>query len=236
MRSSRSAPDPLAPGRYGFAHRGVHRPDVIRENTLTAFAAALEIGAGIECDVRLTKDDQLVVFHDADGQRLCGDPAVIGQSTLAQLAHLRVGDRPIPTLASLLALVDGRVPLLIEAKIDGNFWRFGPALLREVDDYPGRFGVMSFDPRLSRWLRTNRPAIRRGLVVKGNLSAFRRWSAMRLADPDFLAVETTALGSPWLARIRRRMPVYSWTVTTPELRTLAARHADASIWEADGRP
>lgn len=236
MRSSRSAPDPLDPGPHGFAHRGVHRPDVIRENTLTAFAAALEIGAGIECDVRLTKDDQLVVLHDADGQRLCGDPAVIGQSTLAQLAHLRVGDRPIPTLASLLALVDGRVSLLIEAKIDGDFWRFGPALIRAVDSYRGRFGVMSFDPRLARWLRTNGPAIRRGLVMKGNLSAFRRWSAMRLADPDFLAVETAALGAPWLARIRRRIPVYSWTVKTRELRVAAARHADASIWEADGRP
>ena len=236
MRSSRSAPDPLAPGPHGFAHRGVHRPDVIRENTLIAFAAALEIGAGIECDVRLTKDDQLVVFHDSDGRRLCDDPAVIGKSTLAQLVHLRVGDQPIPTLAELFAMVDGRVPLLIEAKVDGDLWRFGPALLREVDNYRGRFGVMSFDPRLARWLRTNRPSIRRGLVMKGNLAAFRRWSAMRLADPDFLAVETTALGAPWLARIRQRMPVYSWTVKTREFRALAARHADASIWEADGRP
>ena len=236
MRSSPSAPDPLGPGPHGFAHRGVHRADVIRENTLTAFAAALEIGAGIECDVRLTRDDQLVVFHDADGQRLCGDPAVIGQSTLAQLAQLRVGDQPIPMLSNLLALLDGQVPLLIEAKLDNDLWRFGPALLKALDGYGTRVGVMSFDPRLARWLRTNQPAIRRGLVMKGNLSAFRRWSAMRLADPDFLAVETTALGTAWLARIRQRMPVYSWTVKTRALRTLAARHADASIWEADGRP
>ena len=236
MRSSRSAPDPLAPGPHGFAHRGVHRLDVIGENTLTAFAAALEIGAGIECDVRLTKDDQLIVFHDSDGSRLCDDLAVIADSTLAELAHLRVGDQPIPTLVTLLALVDGRIPLLIEAKVDGDLWRFGPALVRAVGSYRGRLGVMSFDPRLARWLRTNRPSIRRGLVMKGNLSVFRRWSAMRLADPDFLAVETTALGASWLARIRYRIPVYSWTVKTRELRTLAARHADASIWEADGRP
>ena len=36
------------------------------ENSLIAFAAALELGAGIECDLRLTADDQIVVFHDAD--------------------------------------------------------------------------------------------------------------------------------------------------------------------------
>ena len=236
MRSSPSAPDPLSPGRHGFAHRGVHRAPALPENSLTAFAAALEIGAGIECDIRLTKDDQLVIFHDSDARRLCGDPAVIGQSTLAELTHLRLGERPIPTLASLFALVDGRVPLLIEAKVDDDLWRFGPALLKAVEGYRGRFGVMSFDPRLARWLRTNRPSIRRGLVMRGNLSWLKRWSAMRLADPDFLAVETTALGTSWLVRIRKRMPVYSWTVKTRDQRSLAAQFADASIWEADGRP
>lgn len=201
---------------------------------MTAFAAALEIGAGIECDIRLTKDDQLVIFHDSDAMRLCGDRAIIGQSTLNELAGLRLGGGTIPTLASLFALVDGRVPLLIEAKVNDDLWRFGPALLKAVEGYGGRFGVMSFDPRLARWLRTNRPSVRRGLVMKGNVSGLKRWSAMRLADPDFLAVETTALGAPWLARVRRRMPVYSWTVKTREQRSLAAQFADASIWEGVG--
>lgn len=240
MRSSRSAPDPAArdpldPGRHGFAHRGVHHAPSLPENSLTAFAAALEIGAGIECDVRLTRDDELVVFHDRDALRLCDDPAVIGQSTLAELGRLRLGNGPIPTLADLLALVDGRVPVLIEAKVDGDVWRFGPALVKAVGAYRGRFGVMSFDPRLSRWLRTNRPGVRRGLVIKGNSAGFRRWGAMWLADPDFVAVETTMLGAPWLARVRQRMPVYSWTVKTREQRNAAARFADASIWEGAGR-
>ena len=66
MRSSQSAldprrRDPLDPGPQGFAHRGVHRAPAFPENSLTAFAAALEINAGIECDVRLTADDQLLV-------------------------------------------------------------------------------------------------------------------------------------------------------------------------------
>ena len=236
MRSSLSAPDPLAPGVHGFAHRGVHRAPSLPENSLTAFAAVLEIGAVIECDIRLTKDDQLVIFHDMTGERLCGDPLVIGQSTLNDVTRLRLGDGNVPSLESLFALVDGRVPLLIEAKVDDDLWRFGPALLKAVEGYGGRFGVMSFDPRLPRWLKTNEPSIRRGLVMRGNLSGLKRWSAMRLADPEFVAVETTALGAPWLARIRKRMPVYSWTVKTRAQRSLAAQFADASIWEADGRP
>ena len=141
MRSSRSAPDPLYPGRNGFAHRGLHRAPGIVENTLISFAASLELGAGIECDLRLTADDQIIVFHDADVVRLCGSPEVIGQSTLAGLSHLSVGGEPLPTLAHLLALVAGRAPMLLEAKIDRNLWRFGRALIAALNGYSGPYGV-----------------------------------------------------------------------------------------------
>ena len=241
MRSSRSAPDlrtadPLAPGPAGYAHRGLHDGATFIENSLLAFAAALEDGAGIECDLRLTADNQVIVFHDADALRLCGSPAQIARSTLADLARFTVGNHPIPTLAQLLAMADGRVPLLLEAKVENDVWRFGPALLAALEPYRGRYGVMSFDPRLPRWLKTNAPHIRRGLVVADRLSRFRRWIAMTLADAQFLSVDLAAIDQPWVARARRRLPVYCWTVRTPADRALAATHADALIWEADGRP
>src|SRR5215210_242323 len=83
MQSSRSAADPLDPGPEGFAHRGLHYGSGFPENSLLAFAAALEIGAGIECDLRLTADNRIVVFHDEDAWRMCASPMVIGRSTLA---------------------------------------------------------------------------------------------------------------------------------------------------------
>ena len=236
MRSSRSAADPLDPGPKGFAHRGLHRGSDFPENSLLAFAAALEFDAGIECDLRLTADNYVVVFHDADARRMCGSPMRIGLSTLAELGRLRLGDGPIPTLESLLALVAGRVPLLLEVKVDGDIWRWAPALKRALGDYAGPFGLMSFDARLPRLIKTNQPNVRRGLVIKDNLSAWRRSWAMRLADPHFIAVETAALGKPWVERVRRRLPVYSWTVRSADLRRQAAVHADAAIWEHDGRP
>lgn len=240
MRSSRSASDPLDPGLNGFAHRGVHDGSTFIENSLIAFAAALEMGAGIECDLRLTADDQIIVFHDADAHRLCGSQAVIGRSTLADLSRFTVGNHPIPTLKMLLKLVAGRVPLLLEAKIDagkdGRFWRFGSALLAALEGYGGPYGVMSFDARLPRWLKTNAPKVRRGLVIADDLKPVRRWFALRLADPDFVAVERAALGKRWVERLRRRIPIYSWTIRIPAERETAAVHADALIWEADGRP
>jgi len=236
MRSSRSAPDPLDPGPVGYAHRGLHDGATFIENSLLAFAAALERGAGIECDLRLTADDQVVVFHDADALRLCGSHAVIARSTLADLGRFSVGNRPIPTLGQLLELVDGRVPLLLEAKVDERFWRFGPALLAALEGYAGAYGVMSFDPRLPRWFKTNAPHIRRGLVVSEKLSRVRRWWAMSLSDPQFLSVHRAVIDQPWVARARRRMPVTCWTIRTAAERAATEPFADALIWEADGRP
>ena len=241
MRSSPSAadprgPEPLWPGSAGFAHRGLHYGSQFPENSLLAFAAALESGAGIECDLRLTADDEIVVFHDADAWRICASPLSIGQSTLAEVGRLRVGDQPIPTLAGLLAMVGGRVPLLLEVKVGDDLWRWAPALNRALKDYAGPFGVMSFDARLMRLVKTNLPHVRRGLVVRDSLPTVRRLLALWLADPQFLAVDVAALAKAWVATARRRIPVYCWTVRTADHRRQAEVHADASIWEGDGRP
>ncbi|WP_310468397.1 glycerophosphodiester phosphodiesterase family protein [Sphingomonas sp.] len=236
MRSSRSAADPLDPGPAGFAHRGLHDGAQFLENSPLAFAAALERGAGIECDLRLTADNQVIVFHDADAWRLCASPLRIAESTLAELSRLRLGDGPIPTLATVFAFVAGRVPLLLEAKVDGDIWRWVPALRRALAGYLGPLGVMSFDPRLACLLKTNLPNVRRGLVIRDRWSALQRSLAMALADPQFLAVDRAALAKPWVARARARLPIYSWTIRTAAERAQAAVHADALIWEADGRP
>ena len=235
MRSSPSGADPLDPGPFGFAHRGLHTNGA-PENSLPAFAAALTLGCGIECDLRLTADNEIVVFHDADTPRLCGRRLVIGGSTLAQLAGLRLGGQSIPTLGELLRLVDGRVPLLLEVKVAGDLRRWLPALKGELNSYTGGFGIMSFDPRLVRLLKAGLPTVLRGLVVAGNLPAWRRRLHLLLAGPQFVAVQTSAAEQGWLAELRRRMPVYSWTVRTSAQRRQLADCVDALIWEADGRP
>ena len=60
--------------------------------------------------------------------------------------------------------------------------------------------------------------------------------AIWLGDPHFLGVDIGALNRNWVARARRRLPVYAWTVKTAEQRLQAGAQADALIWEADGRP
>ena len=241
MRSSPSGPDPRAtdplwPGPAGFAHRGLHYGSGFPENSLLAFAAALERDAGIECDLRLTADDRIIVFHDADAWRMCASALRIAKSSFQDVSRLRVGEHPIPTVESLLSFVAGRVPLLLEIKVDRDVWRWVPALKRCLAGYDGPFGVMSFDPRVLRLLKTNLPEVRRGFLINADLPPLRRRLYRRFADPHFLAVERPLLDQSWVSRMRRHMPVYAWTIRTPAERAQAEVHTDALIWEGDGRP
>ena len=241
MRSSPSAPespgDPLDPGPAGFAHRGLHGPTV-PENSLAAASAAIAIGAGIEVDLRLSRDGVPFVFHDRDARRMTGDPIMLSSAPAAVIAELPLWgiQETIPRLTDLLALVAGKVPLLLEIKEERNAARFGPALATALADYPGAVGVMSFSSAMGTWLRRKAPKIRRGLVMKGGEARLARWYDMRAVDPHFIAINVRHLGSDWAEEVRGRMPLYAWTVNSPVARELAEEFADAAIWEADGRP
>lgn len=238
MRSSRSATDPLDPGGAGFAHRGLHGPGV-PENSMAAFRAALELASGVECDVRLTADGQVVIFHDHNLRRLCASALTAEASSAAVLSNQRLfdTDEHIPLLRDLLDLVGGTVPILIEIKCrGGNAKRIAEAVARQITAYEGPLGVMSFEPAAIHWFAHQKPRVQRGLVISEQASAFDRWRGLRKAAPHFVAVDRRALGRPWVARERRRRWLYSWTIRTPDERMTAEIHADALIWEGDGRP
>ena len=78
---------------YDFAHRGLYDNERgIPENSLTAFERAVNAGYGIELDVRETRDHQLVVHHDENLERSCGDIRRVCDVPLAELQQLRLFD------------------------------------------------------------------------------------------------------------------------------------------------
>jgi glycerophosphoryl diester phosphodiesterase len=82
---------------------------------MAAYKAAIDDGAdGFECDVRLTKDNQLVLWHDADMQRVAGNSAQIADSTFSEIkSHYPQAI----TLEQLLILArDNKKELAIETK------------------------------------------------------------------------------------------------------------------------
>ena len=206
---------------------------------MAAFRAALELGAGIECDVRLSGDGQVMVFHDHDLRRMCASALAVESTRAEVLASQRLFDtgEHVPRLGELLDLVAGQVPLLIELKCrGGNAVHIAEAVAERLSGYAGPVGVMSFEARAGKWLARNRPDLRRGLVISERASAIDRWSGIRNASPHFMAVDRGAVARPWVARQRQKRWVYSWTIRSPADRETAEIHADALIWEGDGRP
>jgi glycerophosphoryl diester phosphodiesterase len=205
---------------------------------MAAFEAALNVGAGIECDLRLTADGVPIVFHDRDSHRLTGEFQICSTSHLPDLAHLRLNDtdQHIPSLAELLDLAAGRVPLLLELKEERNAPRFATAVVAALHDYSGPVGVMSFVSRVGQSLAAQAPSVRRGQVLSGRDALLRRDGKLKRSQPHFLAVKVSELHKPWVHAVRADTPIYSWTVHTPDDRAKVERWADAAIWEGDGRP
>ena len=169
----RSSPAQRKPfTRLNVAHRGLHTGSAeIPENSLAAFAAAAAAGYGIELDVQLSLDGAVVVFHDDDLARVCGEDAPVGSKTLEELRRLRLldSDQSIPTLAEVLALVNGRSPLVVELKSGPRNRELCEKTWEFLQAYSGLFCIESFDPRIVGWFRRNAPQ-----VLRGQLSALPR--------------------------------------------------------------
>ena len=126
--------------RTPIAHRGLHAArDGRPENSLAAFAHACALGFPAELDVRLTRDGEVVVFHDRALRRLTGAAGRVEDRAAAEVRALRLlgtGER-VPLLREVLDLVGGRVPLLIELKAGAPPTRLEHAVLAALDGYAG---------------------------------------------------------------------------------------------------
>lgn len=231
-----------------YAHRGLHDNEHgLPENSMPAFRLAVEKGYGIELDVHLTKDQKMVVHHDASLLRICGVDRKIAQTTLEELAEYHLGntDEKIPSLDEVLEAVNGQVPLLIELKAD----RFGntalaQALNERMKAYAGPWWVESFDPLLIRWFKKHAPHVPRGqlavdLKKEGKTpSLIERMAGYLLfhflSRPDFVAYgyETDQNISFRVMRALFHPPVAAWTVRSKKDSEKLEASYDVQIFEA----
>ena len=228
-----------------FAHRGLWRPGESPENSLSAFERACQAGYGIELDVRLSRDGEVMVFHDASLERLAGVDASIWDLSAEELAAtpLRGGQDMIPTLSQTLELVAGRSMVLVEIKAgpDGG-GELESRTAKLLDHYPGPVAVISFEAEALAWFALHRPDIARGLDAMGLSDKEIAEAATDLtagfdamcerAQPDFLVLEIeTALGRPARARRAQGTPVVVWTVRSTEDVDRVAEDCDNFIFE-----
>lgn len=166
----------LRPGKFSMtqlnmlhgvncAHRGLHSQDKsIPENSLSAFAAAAKEGYGIELDIQLSKDGQVVVFHDDTLERVCGVQGRVDGFTYDELCQYRLHNtqEQIPLLTQVFEVVNSTVPLIIELKTGPNNNALCEAAIKLMREYSGHYCIESFDPRIVRWFYKNAPDILRG--------------------------------------------------------------------------
>jgi glycerophosphoryl diester phosphodiesterase len=225
-----------------LAHRGLHG-DGVPENSLPAFEAAARAGYGVELDVMLTLDGEVVVVHDPTLERTTGQPGMVGQLPLASLRTFRLlgTDHAIPTLAEALAVL-GDTPTMIEVKQPRfRVGRTEAAIAEVVAAHDGPACVAGFNPGTLRWFRRHQPTTPRVLTA-GLLDDValprpirRRLAALRDVagtDPAAVSYELRGLPTPATTRWRDRGGVLvTWTVEDEDGLARASDLADNVIFE-----
>lgn len=229
-----------------YAHRGLHNKEkTVPENSLAAFAAAVNAGYGIELDINLTTDNRLVVFHDDTLRRMCGVDARVDECTYERLRELTLlnTSEHIPLFEEVLALVNGRVPLIVELKTTARNNELCRRAAQMLDGYRGLYCVESFHPAIVRWFAKHRPH-----VVRGQLSAGRAsfenlpvWQAALLSllvtnavtRPNFVAYQHTDARKKLRLSLFRLMGgrLAGWTVRDTDDIAYCRKRFDTIIFE-----
>lgn len=233
-----------------FAHRGYH--DIyhqIPENSLSAFKAALAHGYGIELDLHLTLDGELIVFHDDTLERLCGRRGTVEEMTYKELKEccLLGTSEKIPLFQEVLSVVDGSVPLLIELKIPSRSLKICERTYDLLKDYPGFYMIQSFNTLGLRWFRLNAPHVLRGqlashltiettkeswiikFIVQNLLCNF-------IGRPDFISYKFSDLPHVSVLFLKHvlRIPIAVWTLATNETLKRGISSYTMQIFEKHG--
>jgi glycerophosphoryl diester phosphodiesterase len=239
------------PKPYLVAHRGGAL--LAPENTLEAFAGAARLGADVfELDVRLTRDGEVVVFHDDETARITGAPGTVEVRTLAELRRLdagwsftdREGAHPwrargvtVPTLREVVERFP-RVLVNVEAKHTSPALAEALAEVIRASGRPGDFCVGSFDDGQAERLRALLPeachflpesaATCHVMAARSAGEAHGCPEGYDVADLPLRMGELTVVDAPTLAYFHARgMQVHVWTVDDEaDMRALLALGVD----------
>lgn len=240
-------PDAAPFREWLYAHRGLHdNHSDAPENSLRAFGKAADAGFGIELDVQMSKDGVPVVFHDYTLKRICGAEGKVCEYTFEELKQFSLcgTDQKIPRFEDVLKLVGGRVPLIVELKIEAGDLSVCPAADKLLTDYGGMYCIESFNPLGIHWYRRNRPDVVRGQLAE----AFSRGKEYTgplyfllenllfnwLTKPDFIAYNYrhADMLSRRLCRGLYRCTAAAWTIKSEEELKEAGRHFDIFIFDS----
>ncbi|NUY80689.1 glycerophosphodiester phosphodiesterase [Flavobacterium sp. MAH-1] len=200
-----------------IAHRGAK--GYVSENTIAAFRKALEMGAdGIELDVHLSSDGQIMVFHDEHTDRLTGVSGTVKDMACDDLQKLKVDlHHEIPTLAKVLDFVDKRCLVNIELKVEAAARPVTQLIEKYVSEgwNYDHFLVSSFDWTALQEIRNRNPKIPLGVLTETDLDlaiGFAKSINAETLHPYFHLLDEASVKKIKAENLR----LYVWTVNEPE--------------------
>ena len=231
-----------------YAHRGLHKRNLkgtAPENSLEAFALACQEGYGIELDVQLSADGVVMVFHDDTLIRMTGREGRVCDLSAEELKKLTLAEseETIPTFAEVLALVGGRVPLLVELKGESTDKSLCPKVAELLRGYEGDFCLESFNPLLVGEMKKYLPDAYRGLLYTNACKEKKKVTLTNLAvtlmllnfiaKPDFISYDQKCRNSLPVKLTTRFFHAgkFVWTTRGEEEIELARKNGECAIFE-----
>ena len=188
-----------------ISHRGIHDNIKVYENTLESFKLAIKKDYTIELDVHLTKDNEVVVFHDYNMKRL-----------------LKKNIFHVPTFKEVLNLVKGKVPLLIEIKQSRKVGQLEEKVMNILENYKGEYAIQSFNVMTIYWLKKHYPNILRGQLsynykhTKMNKIAgffLKNMFFNFITKPSFISYKYNELSEKRIKKYKKKgIKVLAWTI------------------------
>lgn len=204
-----------------IAHRGLYEGLFVPENSMLAFKKAIEQNYAIELDVRITKDNKIVVFHDKNLIRMCGLEKKLTNQNFDDIKNLCLyqSKETIPLFQDVLKLINSQVPIVVEIKNDSKVGQFESILANILDDYKGEFSVCSFNEEVVYWFKENRINFKRGLIYGDikelQIKFYKTVFLYRFfkVKPDFVSLDYK-LSNTLIVNFCKKLniPIFTWTV------------------------
>ena len=197
-----------------IAHRGMFNNKDIPENSMLAFRKALKYNYSIELDIRLTKDNVLIVFHDDSLKRMTGFDKCVSEITYNEIKKLKLlnTNQTIPTLKDVLKLVNNKVLLDIEIKDTKKINAICKITLDELKNY-SNYTMKSFNPKIVHHLYKRNQTITRGLLInKKYYNTIMGKIIIIYCKPNFLSLSKEYIDKYKLKKRYKKYPLTIWTI------------------------
>lgn len=207
-----------------IAHRGIHNNKDIPENSILAFKKAIKKKLPIEFDVRITKDNKLVIFHDDNLKRMTNLDKNIEELSLDEIKQLYLLNtkEKIPTLKEVLNLVKGKVLLDIEIKNTKKKEEVINLLLDELNNYQGEVILKSFNPNIIKKIKKKTNRYRLGLLLTNHTDnkllnkLYTSQLLLKYIKPDFIAVDKRMFNRKYYKKVKDKYFIFLWTIKHEE--------------------